>query len=75
MDCYAVELWIRGKHYDTYDWFDATENPEAALEQAQEEAYWMSGQEWFEESVASMNESLSGCTDWEVKIIKVCDNE
>ena len=73
MDCYAVELWVRGKHYDTYDWFDAIENPEAALEQAQEEVYWMSGQEWFEESVASMNESLSGCTDWEVKIIKEGD--
>ncbi len=70
MKYYAVELWIKDKHYDTYDWFDATENPEAALEQAKEEAYWMSGQEWFEESVASMNESLSGCTDLEVKIIK-----
>ena len=73
MDCYAVELWVRGKHYDTYDWFDATENPEVALEQAKEEAHWMSGQVWFEVSVASMDESLSGCTDWEVKIIKEGD--
>lgn len=70
---YSLELWISGKPYDIYDWFDATDSPEDALAQAKEEASWMDSQEWFDESVAGMDESLLGCTDWEVKIIKQGD--
>ena len=72
MDCYAVELWVRGVHVDTYDWFDATENPEDALEQANLDVEYRD-QEWWDESFGYDDESLMGFTDWEIKIIKQGD--
>lgn len=75
MNCYAVELWVRGKHYDTYDWFmvrDEDEGGKDALECAQKDAEYRD-QEWWNESFGYDDESLMGFTDWEVKIIKQGD--
>lgn len=75
MDCYAVELWIRGIHYDTYDWFEVRNDDEGgklALECAQEDAEYRD-QDWWDESFGYDDESLMGFTDWEIKIMKQGD--
>lgn len=75
MNCYAVELWVRGIHYDTYDWFEVRYDDEGgkfAFECAQEDAEYRD-QEWWDESFGYDDESLMGFTDWEIKIMKQGD--
>ena len=59
---YSVDLWVRGKYEDTFDWFDA-------LSQAKLDAEYRD-QEWWDESYGWDDESLMGFTDWEIKIVK-----
>lgn len=69
---YSVDLFVKGEWFDTFDWFDADEYPEQALQQAQEDAEYRD-QEWWDESYGCDDESLMGFTDWEIKIIKCGD--
>ncbi len=72
---YSVDLWVKGELYDVYDWFDASERPDDALEQANLDASCKQTQEWFDEEVAFDDEDLLGCTDWKVIVVKNGDWE
>ena len=69
---YSVELWIRGEYDDTFDLFEVTPEDEGgtfALKCAEEEASWRD-QDWWDENYGYDDESLTGFTDWKVKIVK-----